>query len=72
MEKVSIELTPLMAKVLQRMLVEEIENQEKWMVEEEEKFGRTDTSTRERIINECEQVRTQLKEKGFERYYKCN
>lgn len=70
-EKVIIELTPLMSKVLQRMLVEEIENQERWMVEEEREYGRTDHKTRENIIEECDQVRTQLEQKGFEKYYKC-
>ena len=70
-EKVNIELTPLMANVLQRMLVEEIENQEKWIVEEEQEFGTTDHKTRESIIEQCDQVRNQLEEKGFKRYYKC-
>ena len=71
MDKVIIELTPLMASVMQRMLVEEIENQERWAFEEEKEFGRTDHKLRENIIEECEQVRTQLEEKGVHRYYKC-
>ena len=71
MDKVIIELTPLMASVMQRMLVEEIENQERWAFEEEKEFGRTDHKLRENIIEECEQVRTQLEEKGVQKYYKC-
>lgn len=71
MEKIVIELTPRMASILQRMLVEEMENQERWMFEEEKEFGRTDTKLRESIIEECEQVRTQLENKGVQKYYKC-
>lgn len=71
MEKINIEVSTLLAKVLQRMLVEEIENQEKWMVEEEQEFGTTDHKTRENIISQCEDLRNQLEEKGIERYYKC-
>ena len=70
-EKITIELPQLMANVLQRMLVEEIENQERWMGEEEQEFGCKHHETRERIIEQCEQVRTQLEEKGVHKYYKC-
>lgn len=71
MEKINIEVSTLLAKVLQRMLVEEIENQEKWIVEEEQEFGTTDHKTRENIIDQCESLREQLEQKGIERYYKC-
>lgn len=70
MEKVVIELKPLMASVLQRMLVEEIENQERWAAEEEQEFGTTDHETREKIIALCEDLRVDLENKGFPRYYK--
>ena len=69
-EKITIELPQLMANVLQRMLVDEIENQERWMGEEEQEFGHTHHETRELIIEQCEQVRTQLEEKGVQKYYR--
>ncbi len=70
-DKITIELSTLMANVLQRMLVEEIENQERWMGEEEQKFGCKNHETRELIIEQCDQVRTQLETKGVHKYYKC-
>ena len=71
--KITIELSPLMAQVLQRMLVEEIENKERWAFEEEKEFGVNEerTKVRENIINECEEVRTQIEQKGFTKYFKC-
>ena len=71
-DKITIELTTLMASCLQRMLVTEIENQELWCWQEEKEFGRTDHKVREQIIEQCEQVRNQLEQKGFNKYYKCN
>lgn len=70
-KKITIKLKPLMASCLQRMLVEEMEKQQIWMVEEEQEFGKTDHELREGIIEECEQVREQLENKGFPKYYKC-
>ena len=70
-KKITVELTTLLANCLQRMLVEEMENQEKWIVEEEQEFGKSDHETREKIINECDDLRTQLEEKGIKKYYKC-
>ena len=69
-KKVSVELTPLMAKIFQRVLVEEIERQKRWKIEEIRQFGIVDNSYRETIIEKCEQVRKQLEQKGFEKYYK--
>ena len=70
-KKITIELSTLFARCLQRMLVEEMENQEKWAHEEEREFGATDHSARERIINECDDLRTQLETKGVHKYHKC-
>lgn len=69
-KKVIVELTPLMAKIFQRVLVEEIERQKRWKIEEIRQFGIVDNSYRETIIEQCEQVRNQLEQKGFEKYYK--
>ena len=59
-----------MARVFQRMLTQEIENQEQWSAEEEQEFGKTDHKTRENIIEQCEELRNTLEEKGYEKYYK--
>ena len=72
-EKITIELTPLLAGVLQRLLVDEMENQQKWIVEEENEFGINDKhrEIREKVITDCDELRTQLESKGFHKYYKC-
>lgn len=70
-EKITIELTPLLASVLQRLMFDEIGNQKQWIVEEQREFGKSDhEQTREQIINECEELRTQLESKGFTKYYR--
>lgn len=69
MEKILVELTPLMANVLQRMLVEEIDNQKNWAAEEKRKgYGHEDI--REKIVGECEYLIGRLEEYGFPRYVK--
>ena len=52
------------------LLFMELENQQQWMSEEEQEFGTTDHRTRENIIDECESLRNNLEEKGYEKYYK--
>ena len=69
--KITIEVSPLLANCLQRMLVEEMENQERWSFEEERDYGKTDHKLRERIIENCEEVREQLANQGFPKYFKC-
>lgn len=72
-EKITVELTPLLAQVLQRLLVDEMENQQRWIVEEEQEFGASAEreKIRNKIIAQCDQVRTQLETKGVHKYYKC-
>lgn len=69
---VKVEISDMLASCLQRMLVEEIENQEKWQSEEDEEFGynKRTHETRDRIIQECEDLRTQLESQGIHKYYK--
>lgn len=64
--KVKLEITPLIARVLQRMTTDEINHQKEW-TQEDEKNGR-DTTTRAEIIKELEQLQNQLQEQGFDKF----
>ena len=70
-KKITIDLSPLMAGVIQRLLVDEINNQNRWMEEEMEEFGTTNADTRKKIIFQCEELRSQLADKGIKKYFKC-
>ena len=71
---IKLEASKLLASCLSRMLVDEIENQEQWKQEEIEKYGSDywRSKTRENIINECEDMLSQLERQGIERHFKCN
>lgn len=71
-KKITIELKPLLANCLQRMLVNEIENQQIWIVEEEQEFGinKEREELRNQIISECEELREQLEKQGIHKHYK--
>ena len=66
---VQIEVSELLASIIQRLLVDEINNQEQWMIEDL-KNERPD-ETRLRIINEAKDLQNQLENKGIKkfRYY---
>ena len=69
---VKLEISELLATCLTRMLYDEIANQKRWL-REEEKFGEnlsTIDETRNKIIEECEQVREELAKQGIGKYYR--
>ena len=68
-----IEISDLMASCLQRMLVDEIDNQRKWKLEDERRFGKDNnmSETRENIIKECKDVQEQLRKQGYPIHIKC-
>jgi len=70
-KKIIIEVPPLLASCLQRMLVDEIENQQNWAAEELKEYGRTNAEMRQKIINQCEDLRNQLADKGVSKHFKC-
>ena len=71
MEKtIKVEITPMLASCLQRMLVDEIENQEQWLVDDEE-MGISHSKIREEIIDQCEELREQLTQQGVAKHFKC-
>ena len=68
-KKITIEISSLVARCLQRMIVEEIENQETW--KETDKVYHLHDSVRDEIISQMKELVEQLESKGINRYFKC-
>ena len=68
-KKITIEISSLVAGCMQRMIAEEIENQETW--KETDKTYNLDDSVRDKIISEMKELVEQLESKGINRYFKC-
>lgn len=66
---VNVEMSKLVAEVLQRMIEEEIANQKQWLKEDVEQFGKP-VPCRETIINELNEMADDLEAQGFKRYIK--
>ena len=67
-DSVKVELTPLLASCLQRMLCDEIDNQECWLEQDHVEFGIVDEKQdylRKKIINECVDLIKDLESKGI-------
>ena len=67
-KKITIEISSLVAGCLQRMIIEEIENQEIWKASD--KSYDLDYSVRDEIIFEMKELMDQLERKGINRYFK--
>lgn len=66
---VKVETSKLVAEVLQRMIEEEIANQEEWLKEDVEQFGKP-VAFRETIIKELSEMADDLAEQGIAKYVK--
>ena len=69
MKKIKLEISELVASCLQRMIVDEIENQ-KWWKSEEEQYG-NNVDFRDEIIKEMKQLADDLEKQGIQKYIKC-
>lgn len=69
MEKVTIEIDALLASCLQRMLVDEVDNQREWIIDDK-KYGHDHESTRLEIIEQCKDAMKQLERQGIEQHWK--
>lgn len=67
--KIKLEISELIAKCLQRMIVDEIENQEWWKSEEEQYNDNVDF--RDEIIKEMKQLANDLEKQGINKHIKC-
>ena len=80
--EIKLEVSKLVATCLQRMIVDEIDNQKGWLQDElddgiafrssETREGITRSSeTRERIIREMNELADDLEKQGIRKYFKC-
>ena len=67
---IKVSMSSLMASCLQRMLVDEIDNQEKWK-KEDNNLGLDNNKFRDEVIKECETLQTQLEAQGIHKHIKC-
>lgn len=64
MKKINIEVSELVAIVMQRMIVEEIEKQEEWSHDDNNQMAKT----RFKIIAELEELKNELEKEGIHKY----
>lgn len=67
--KIKIEVSEMTAGCLQRMIVDEIENQEWWKSEDKAVGARNDF--RDEIIKEMKQLAEDIEKQGVKKYIKC-
>ena len=67
---IKIEINPMLASCLQRMIVDEIDNQTKWK-KEDKKLGADNTKMRDEIIKGFEELSNQLEKQGVHKHIKC-
>ena len=69
---IQVAITPLLATCLQRLLVDEIDNQNKWKKEDSTRgIDENYLKLREEIINECNDLQEQLAKQGIHKHIKC-
>lgn len=66
---IKLEVSRLVARCLQRMIVDEIENQE-WWKSEDEQYG-NNVDFRDEIIKEMKQLANDLEKQGINKHIKC-
>ena len=67
--KIKLEVSKLVATCLQRMIANEIENQEDWKTEDEAVGA--PIIFRDKIINEMKQLANDLEKQGIKKHIKC-
>ena len=69
MEKIKLEVSKLTASCLQRMIVDEIENQQWW--KSEDKAVGIESVFRDKIIEEMQELANELEKQDVDKYIKC-
>ena len=69
MKKIKIEISELVASCLQRMIVDEIDNQNAWQIDD--LAVGVPRPTRQTIINEMRQLADDLEKQGIRKHIKC-
>ena len=69
--KIKLEVSELVASCLQRMIVNEIENQEKWYQDDLGNGYFGTVKMRKRIICEMNELADHIKKQGINKHFKC-
>lgn len=69
--KIKLEVSKLVASCLQRMIVDEIDNQKGWLQDElDDGIAFHSSETRERIIREMSELADNLEKQGIPKHFK--
>jgi hypothetical protein len=72
MKKIKLEVSKLVASCLQRMIVDEIDNQKRWYQQDlKDGMGFFANGTRTRIIQDMTELADDLEKQGIQKYIKC-
>jgi len=70
--KIKLEISELVASCLQRMIVDEIDNQKRWYQDElAEGIAFSTSELRKRIIREMNELADDLQKQGIAKHIKC-
>lgn len=68
---IQVAISPLLASCLQRMLVDEIDNQNKWKEDDRRNGLLSHLNIRPTIIKECKELIDDLEKQGIAKHFKC-
>jgi len=68
MKKIKLEISELAASCLQRMIVDEVNNQKRWYQDDLDEGFESINKTRERIIHEIKELADELEKQGIQKY----
>ena len=69
MKEIKVEVSKMVASCLQRMIVDEIENQQWW--KSEDKAVGIENDFRDKIIEEMQELANELEKQGVAKHIKC-
>ena len=70
-KSIQVAISPLLASCLQRLLVDEIDNQNEWQEEDEQRGLKNHLNVRAKIVIECNDLINDLEKQGIPRHFKC-
>jgi len=69
--KIKLEISELAAGCLQRMIVDEVNNQKRWYQDDLDEGLESLSKIRERIIHDMNELADAIEKQGIQKYFKC-
>ena len=69
--KIKLEISELAASCLQRMIVDEVNNQKRWYQDDLDEGFESLPKIRERIIHDMNELADAIEKQGIQKYFKC-